>query len=116
VLFVWGVVGTIFKRFTHHRGIMHSVPMMIVIGLSTFIVARSLEQGDRLSMYFAIAAAIGVLSHFVLDEIHSENLMDGNPFTHKKSLGTALKLFSDSGKINLFVYLLIAALLYTVLR
>ncbi len=113
-LFVWGVVGTIFKRFTHHRGIMHSIPMMTIAGLSTFIAVRSLEQGDTLSLIFALAVSAGFASHLILDEIHSENLMDGNPFVHKRSLGTALKFFSNSGGVNLFTYLLIAALLYTV--
>ncbi len=113
-LFVWAVVGTIFKHFTHHRGIMHSIPAMIIAGLSTFIAARSLEQGDHMSLIFALAVSIGFASHLFLDEIHSENLMDGNPFVHKRSLGTALKFFSDSGWVNLFTYLIIASLLYTV--
>lgn len=115
LLGMWVIVGTVFKRLTHHRGIMHSIPAMIIAGLSTFSIARSLEQGDQLSFIFAVAVAVGVASHLFLDEIHSENLMDGNPFVYKRSLGTALKLFSDSGVVNLFTYLIIAALLYTAL-
>lgn len=115
VLLVWGVVGTIVKRFTRHRGMMHSLPVMFITGLSVYIAARSVLAGNTLSLYFALAAALGFASHLILDEIHSENLVDGNPFTNKKSLGTALKLFSNSGPVNLFTYLLLAALMYTAL-
>jgi membrane-bound metal-dependent hydrolase YbcI (DUF457 family) len=109
IIFVWFVVGTIFKRLTHHRGIMHSIPAMFIAGLTTFLAARSLEQGDYLSLIFASAVSLGVASHLLLDEIHSENLMDGNPFVHKRSLGTALKLFSRSAIVNIFTYTIIAA-------
>jgi membrane-bound metal-dependent hydrolase YbcI (DUF457 family) len=116
MLFVWFVVGTIFKRFTHHRGMMHSIPTMLILAILAFLGARYLEEGQTAALYVAIAVAIGVFSHLFLDEIHSENLVDGNPFTTKKSLGTAMKLFSRSAKINLFTYLLLAALVYTVLK
>jgi hypothetical protein len=94
---------------------MHSLPMMAITGLSVYVAARSVLNGDTLALYFALAAALGFASHLVLDEIHSENLVDGNPFINKKSLGTALKLFSSSGPVNLFTYLILAALMYTAL-
>ena len=112
MLFVWFVVGTIFKHFTHHRGMMHSIPTMLIIALVAFLAARYLHQGQFTSLLFALAAGVGALSHLLLDEIHSDNLVDGNPFVTKKSLGTALKLFSQSPGINLFTYLLLAALIY----
>jgi len=112
ILFVWFIIGTLFKHITHHRGMMHSIPTMLIAGLAVFIAARYLEQGDHLSLMFALAATVGFASHLILDEIHSENLMDGNPFHHKHSLGTAVKLFSNSVITNLFTYLVLAALLY----
>lgn len=114
LLFVWFVLGTIFKRFTRHRGMMHSVPAMCVSALLTFLVARYLAQGETIAFVCALATGLGFASHLLLDEIHSENILDGNPFVYKHSLGTALKLFSDSGKVNLFTYLLLITLLYTV--
>jgi hypothetical protein len=116
MLLVWVVGGTLLKRFTRHRGMMHSVPAGLIAAALTFLAARHLEQGESLSLMFALATAIGFASHLVLDEIHSENLVDGNPFEHKRSLGTALKLFSRSGWINLFTYSLLAALLYLIFR
>jgi membrane-bound metal-dependent hydrolase YbcI (DUF457 family) len=114
MLIAWFVLGTVFKRFTHHRGMMHSLPVMAILGLAAFLAARYIGEGDGVSLFFAIAVGVGVLSHLFLDEVHSENLVDGNPFVNKRSLGTAFKLFSRSLPINLFTYLLLAALLYKV--
>ena len=114
LLFVWFIVGDIFKHFTHHRGIMHSIPAMGIVGLLAFLAARHLNQGDMLSWWFAAAAAIGFASHLVLDEIYSEVDFDGVPFAAKKSLGTALKLFSESRIVNIIAYLLLVLLGYAV--
>lgn len=113
LVLVWFVLGGIFKRFTHHRGIMHSVPAMAIVGLCAFLAARHLEQGENVSLWFAAFAALGFLTHLVLDEVHSEVNFDGIPFVPKKSLGTALKLFSGSFAVNMFTYLLLALLAYT---
>lgn len=112
LLITWFVLGSVFKHFTHHRGIMHSLPAMAIVGLCAFLAAKHLAQGEALSLWFAIAAAVGFLTHLVLDEVHSEVNFEGMPFVPKKSLGTALKLFSESKIINLFTYMLIAALAY----
>jgi hypothetical protein len=87
---------------------------MGIVGLCAFLAARYFEQGETLALWFAIAAALGFLTHLVLDEFHSEVNFDGIPFVPKKSLGTALKLFSGSWVVNLFIYLLLAALAYVV--
>lgn len=112
LLFVWFIVGDIFKRFTKHRGIMHSVPAMGIVGLCAFLTARYFAQGDALAFWFAIAAALGFLTHLVLDEFHSEVNFEGIPFVPKKSLGTALKLFSGSWTVNLCTYLILSVLAY----
>ena len=114
LLFVWVVVGDIFKRLTHHRGIMHSLPAMGIVGLMAFLAAKHLEEGRIISWWFAAAAAIGFATHLILDEIYSEVDFDGTPFVPKKSLGTALKLFSESRLVNLLTYLLLAMLGYLV--
>lgn len=94
---------------------MHSVPAMGIVGLCAFLAARNFAQGETLAFWFAIAAALGFLSHLVLDEFHSEVNFEGIPFIPKKSLGTALKFFSGSWTVNLFTYLLLAVLAYLVL-
>lgn len=112
LLFTWFVVGETFKNFTHHRGIMHSLPAMLIVGVLGFLAARHLSQGEMMSLWFAAAASLGFFTHLVLDEMHSSVKLDGIPFTTKKSLGTALKLFSGSKMVNLCTYLLLAVLLY----
>lgn len=115
LLFVWFIVGDILKHFTKHRGIMHSVPAMGIVGLCAFLTARYFAQGDSIALWFAIAAALGFLTHLVLDEFHSEVNFEGIPFVPKKSLGTALKLFSGSWAVNLCTYLIVAMLAYLAL-
>ncbi len=112
LLFVWFIVRDIFKHFTHHRGIMHSVPAMAILALLVFLAAKHLSQGQTLSMWFAVAAALGFATHLILDVMHSEVNFEGIPFVPKKSLGTALKLFSDSRLVNLITYLLLGVLAY----
>lgn len=113
--FVWFVVGGIFKKFTHHRGIMHSIPAAFIAGLLAFLIAKYIGQGEGMAALFALATALGYASHLILDEVHAENILNGNPFIPRRSLGSAVKLFSSSGAINLFTYLLLAVLLYTAL-
>jgi membrane-bound metal-dependent hydrolase YbcI (DUF457 family) len=115
MLFAWFVLGTIFKHFTHHRGMMHSIPTMLIIGLLAYLSARYLGENNWLALIFAGAAGAGVASHLILDEIVAENTLSGNPFHPRKSLGTAFKFFSDSMSVNLFTYLLLAALIYKVI-
>lgn len=115
VFAVWFIAGAIFKNFTEHRGMMHSIPAMGIVSLSVFLVAKHLEQGETLSMVFAAAVGAGFLSHLALDEIHSENMLGGNPFTPRRSLGTAFKFFSSSKVTTIFTYLVLASLSYTAL-
>jgi membrane-bound metal-dependent hydrolase YbcI (DUF457 family) len=112
MLFVWFVVGEVFKRFTHHRGIMHSIPAMAVVAVLAYIIAQHLQQGDGVAAAFAVAVALGYFSHLALDEIYAENAMGGNPFKNRRSLGTAMKFFSNSLWVTLFTYLLLFALVY----
>lgn len=108
----WFVVGGLVKHCTHHRGIWHSLPMLLIAGVATYLTANYFQQPHVVSFLFAIAMAVGFLSHLVLDEVWSEVDHDGNPFTHKRSLGTAMKFFSDSRKVNLFTYAILFGLIY----
>lgn len=111
--FFWFVVGGALKKCTHHRGIFHSLPAMIIAGVATFLIAERFGLSDLVSLVYASAMAVGFASHLVLDEMHSFVDLEGIPFVPKKSLGTALKLFSDSNRVNMATYLLLAALVYT---
>lgn len=115
-LFVWFVIGAIFKSFTTHRGILHSIPATLIAGLLTFLVAKYLEHGETTSLTFALAVGAGYASHLILDELHAENILNGNPFERRRSLGSAVKLFSYSAGINIFTYLILVVLIYLVVR
>lgn len=114
MLITWFVVGEIVKRFTRHRGIFHSIPAMAIAGLGVFLLAKYFGVETDVAMLLGAGVAIGFASHLVLDEVHSDVNMDGNPFTNKKSLGTAIKLFSYSPGVTLATYLIVVALLYSV--
>lgn len=96
-----------FKRFTVHRGMFHSIPAMLISGLTVFHLYQNSQQGLR--QYMSLGTMIGFLSHLVLDEMHS---VDMNGLTPKlnKFAGSALKLFSSSWKANLCCYAVLAAL------
>src|SRR5262249_46288860 len=109
-------VGGIVKHCTHHRGIWHSFPMMIIAALVTYLTSLYFGQTQQTAILFGLGMGAGFLSHLVLDELWSEVDHDGNPFTHKRSLGTAMKLFSESRKVNVVTYVILGALIYLVLH
>jgi membrane-bound metal-dependent hydrolase YbcI (DUF457 family) len=113
MLFTWIVLGGIFKHFTRHRGMMHSIPAMLIAGLATLIIARDLGQGEIVSTVLAAAVGAGYLSHLVLDELYSGINLDGSIFHPTRALGTALKFFSSSKGANLFTYAILTVLAYT---
>lgn len=95
-------VGWIFKTFTRHRGMWHSIPAAVLAGMVTFLIVLSPDLGVRL--FKAWAVVLGFLSHLVLDEIYSVN-WQGRQIRIKKSFGTAMKLFSpDSVWANVTTY------------
>ena len=112
----WFIVGGLVKHCTHHRGIWHSCPMLGVASMITYIAAIYFGQSEQIALLFAAAMGAGFLSHLVLDELWSEVDHDGNPFTHKRSLGTAMKFFSDSRRVNVGTYLFLAGLVYVAMH
>ena len=99
------IIFFLFKKFTTHRGIIHSIPMGILFGLITILFLYNvLHLNLIISYYIGIFIFIGYLTHLILDEIYSIDLA-GNRI--KKSFGTALKVCSKDTKINLIIYFLI---------
>jgi hypothetical protein len=98
----------IFKRYTVHRGMWHSIPACLTCGLIAFL----LVSGDDLLIRIFKAGGViaGFLSHLVLDEIWSLSVRSGR-LNIKKSSGTAMKFWSKDGWANLSTYgkLIIAA-------
>ncbi|HWO07354.1 MAG TPA: metal-dependent hydrolase [Candidatus Paceibacterota bacterium] len=116
MFFFWFVVGGIIKRCTHHRGIFHSIPALAIAGVATFLVARYYGLDETIAWIFGGAMAAGFLSHLVLDDLYSGITLDGLPFISTGTTGSALKFFSDSGRVNIATYVVLAALVYTALQ
>ena len=94
-------IGGLFRRFTKHRGMWHSIPAAIVAGMATFLVCLSSDFEIRL--FKSWATVIGFVSHLILDEIYAVD-WQGRGIRIKKSFGTALKFFSGKFWPNLFTY------------
>lgn len=110
-LFLWVVVGYVFKRFTRHRGMAHSIPAAILSGLVTFFVASRFSFSDPDAFLFGVAMISGYLVHLVLDEVWEAVNFHGIPFIPNKALGSSLKIFSPSMFSNVAVYGAISFLL-----
>ena len=104
-------IGSLFRRYTKHRGMWHSVPAAVIAGLLTFLVCLS---GDfQIRLFKSWAVVIGFVSHLLLDEIYAVD-WQGRSIRVKKSFGTALKFFSSSRWANFVTYgklLLLVALI-----
>lgn len=100
-------VGNIFRRYTKHRGMWHSIPAAMIAGMVTFLVCLSGDTGIRLLKSWAVV--LGFLSHLILDEVYSVDLA-GRQIRVKKSFGTALKMFGNSYLLNLMTYTKVAVL------
>lgn len=101
---VWAVIGTIFKRFTRHRGMAHSIPAALVAGIVTMILSQEYGFGEEDAFLLALAVISGYLVHLILDEIYAAVNFHGLPFVPNKAFGSALKFFSGDMRANLLVY------------
>jgi hypothetical protein len=94
-------VAEIFKRYTVHRGMWHSIPACLSAGLLAFLIVA----GEDLALrgFKAGGVALGFFSHLLLDEIWSFRLRSGR-INIKKSFGTALKFWGQDRWANLATY------------
>ncbi len=105
------IVFKLFTSLTVHRGIIHSVPYMAVLGLGlTYFSYLVMENALIASWFYGIFLFGGALVHLSLDEMYSVNL---SGMTMKRSSGTAMKFYQHRDKWwYLLLYALIAALIY----
>jgi|SRR5579875_127279 hypothetical protein len=106
-LFIRYVLSYIFKSFTVHRGMFHSVPALLIAGLATYLLYPSDDVRRRL--FLSGATMLGFLSHLILDEIYSVDFL-GARLHPNKYAGSALKFFSKSWLATLTTYLLLGFL------
>jgi hypothetical protein len=108
-LFIRYVLSAIFKRWTVHRGMFHSLPAMLISGLVVFLSYNSPNRNVR--VYLACGVMLGFFSHLILDEIYSVDFM-GMTLKLNKYAGSAVKLASPSWPATLVCYTILGALLY----
>lgn len=101
-------VFSIFTKLTVHRGIIHSVPYMLVLALGlTCVNYYFLHTSSTASWFYGTFLWLGSLVHLGLDEAYSVDL-----FNHrlKRSAGTAMKFYKDSQRyyyLGLYAILLV---------
>lgn len=107
------IAGYIFKKFTNHRGMFHSVPAAILSGLAAIWFLHLFSIIGENKLVIGSAVSIGYLGHLILDEIYSTIDLHGNSLFPKQSLGNALKFYSSSKISTLLFYTLIFFLAFT---
>ena len=101
-------IGGLFKRYTVHRGMWHSIPAAVSAALLAFLACSCEDMNSRL--FKASAVGIGFLSHLLLDELWSVSFKRFVPRL-KKSSGTAFKLWGDNRWANFSTYAKLALLM-----
>ena len=100
----------IFKKYTKHRGMFHSIPAIFISFLLIFLILNLFNIPLMDKFLLAAAVGIGYFSHLLLDEIYSTNILSGK-IKPKKSLGTALKFKSKSRTLNIITYSILLVLI-----
>lgn len=106
-LFLRFGIAELFRRYTVHRGMWHSIPAALIAALFTFLVSSS--ENIHLRLFKTAAVFIGFMSHILLDELWSVEYRRGR-YTFKHSFGTALKWWSDVRIANIVTYALLLIL------
>jgi len=121
ILFIWGLsfvilnygVFKIFSHITVHRGVLHSIPMGLVVGLGIiYLTSVILEFSPIFSILSGCFITLGFFIHLLLDELVSLNALGMHI---KNSFGTAFKLY-DKNNIpgSVVLYIIIAVLLFLI--
>jgi len=105
------VVFYIFTNMTVHRGVIHSVPYMAILGLGlTCLSYYVLQLPLTASWFYGLFLFGGAMVHLLLDELYSVNLMGARM---KRSSGTAMKFYQDKDRWwYLLLYVILALLVY----
>ncbi|SFV64357.1 hypothetical protein MNB_SV-9-1095 [hydrothermal vent metagenome] len=103
-----------FRLTAKHRGMFHSIPVAFIWGITTAIISNIfIGLTPLISWIFGFMIIIGYLTHLVLDEIYSVDLVNKKI---KKSFGTALKLVKTKTPIDKIQTLLIYIILILLIK
>lgn len=97
------IMPLVFNKLTTHRGMFHSMPAALVAFAIVYFGAGIFDCTIKARFAFAMAAFVGYVSHLLLDEVFSTQILSGE-FKPKKSLGTAMKFFSKDKLDNIIAY------------
>lgn len=111
IICVWLIIGTVFKRFTKHRGMAHSIPAAVFAGLVTFSIGNTLEFHEWQAFLLGIGMTGGYLLHLVLDEVWAGLNFHGHLFVPNKAFGSALKFVSHDHRLTLLIYTAVVMLI-----
>ncbi len=89
------------KKITIHRGIMHSIPFVLLCGICAFFLFS--PSGEKMALAVGIAVSAGGITHLIMDEFHSLSWSWGMPRRNRAS-GTAFKFTSSSILSTLLIY------------
>ncbi len=106
------LVGYVFMQLTHHRGMFHSIPTALVFGLMVMWILKKSGMQDGDNLILSAAVFVGCIVHLLLDELYSSIAFNNLKFRSKKSLGTALKIFSSSHISTFLVYFILVVLIF----
>jgi membrane-bound metal-dependent hydrolase YbcI (DUF457 family) len=95
------VLAEVFRRYTVHRGMWHSIPAAAICGCFAFMIMSN--EDITLRLFKTSGVVLGFLSHLILDEVWSVDFKKGN-YKFKESFGTALKLWGNNRAANIFTY------------
>lgn len=95
------LIAEFFRRYTVHRGMWHSLPAAVVVGMLAFLVMQTEDISAR--FYKTFGVVLGFISHLIMDEIWSVDYRRGN-YSFKKSFGTAFKLWGNDRWANYLTY------------
>ena len=104
-LFVYYIIGGVFKKITVHRGMFHSIPAAVLSSLITLSILNIYIESVDLKLLFSISVGIGYLCHLILDELNSAVNLGGMPFVPNKSLGSALKFVSKTSVKHYYLWI-----------
>lgn len=110
VIIRYGIL-RIFRKFTVHRGIFHSIPAAAVTILAVVCFLRFSAMAAIDILAVSLAAGAGFVSHLILDELYSVGF-DGMLFKPKSSLGSSLALSAPSVSVTFAAYLVLGILLF----
>jgi len=98
----------LFKKFTTHRGIIHSIPMAFFFWfLISLIAYKYFKLSVMISYLLGFFVFLGYMTHLILDEIYSVDITNRRL---KSSAGTALKFYSHNKVVNIIIYALLIGL------